>query len=134
MRHTSIRSTLQRRPLGAQALACVLVLALVWAQSLGLWHRAVHGEAFHGARAAVAQLAAPEQGLAPSLMQRLFTGHQYDADCQFFDQHCHGDALAAAAPVAAVLALPTPVLLASHALAVARWHAQFQARGPPSVR
>jgi hypothetical protein len=135
MRHTSIRSTLQRRPLGAQALACVLVLALVWAPSLGLWHSVVHGDASHGGRAdAVAQMAAQEPGQAPSLLQRLFAGHQYDADCQFFDQHSHGDALTGVAPALAVQALPAAVLAASHALAVARWHALFQARGPPSVR
>jgi hypothetical protein len=131
---TRIHATLQRRPLGRQALACVLVLALVWAQSLGLWHSVVHGDAFHGGRAGVAQLAAQDPGQPPSLMRLLFAGHQYDADCQFFDQHSHGDVLSGATAAAALLALPAPALLASHALAVARWHALFQARGPPSVR
>lgn len=134
MVHTGIRSTLQRRPLGPRALACVLVLALVWAQSLGLWHSVVHGGTFQGGRAGLTQLVAQDHGQAPSLMQRLFAGHQYDADCQFFDQHSHGDVLSGVAAAMAVLALPTPVLVASHALAVARWHALFQARGPPSVR
>lgn len=131
---TRIHATLQHRPLVRQALACVLVLALVWAQSLGLWHSVVHGDVFHGGRAGVAQLAAQDPGQPASLMQRLFAGHQYDADCQFFDQHSHGDVLAGASAATAVLALPTAVLMASHALAVARWHALFQARGPPSVR
>ena len=40
-----------------------------------------------------------------------------------------GGALAVAP---ALLALPE-ILRASHGLAVARWHALFQARGPPSV-
>lgn len=135
MSHTGIRSTLQRRPLARQALACVLVMALLWAQSLGLWHSVVHGDASHGGRAdAVAQMAAQEPGQAPSLLQRLFVGHQYDADCQFFDQHSHGDALTGVSAAIAVLAPPAAVLVASHALAVARWLALFQARGPPSVR
>jgi len=134
MAHTGIQSTLQRRPLGRRALACVLVLALVWAQSLGLWHSVVHGGTFQGGRAGLTQLVVQDHGQVPSLMQRLFAGHQYDADCQFFDQHSHGDVLAGVVAAMAVLALPTPMLVASHALAVARWHALFQARGPPSVR
>lgn len=120
--------------MGPQALACVLVLALLWAQSLGLWHSVVHGDAFHGGRSGVVQPIAQEPVQTPSLLQRLFAGHQYDADCQFFDQHSHGDALTGVAPAIAVLALPAAVLVASHALAVARWHSLFQARGPPSVR
>lgn len=134
MVHAGIHATLQRRPLGRCAVACLLVLALVWAQSLGLWHSVVHGDAFHTGRTAAVQSAAPEPGHAPSLLERLFAGHQNDADCQFFDQHSHGDVLSGVAAAMAVLALPTPVLVASHALAVARWHALFQARGPPSVR
>jgi hypothetical protein len=115
-------------------MACVLVLALVWAQSLGLWHSVVHGDAPYAARTGVSQLAAQDTGQAPSLLQRLFAAHQLDADCQFFDQHSHGDILSAAPAVVVVLALSAPALVASHALAVARWHALFQARGPPSVR
>lgn len=132
---TGIHATLQHHPLGARrALACVLVLALVWAQSLGLWHSVVHADVLPGGRAGVTQLAALDSGQPPSLMQRLFAGHQYDTDCQFFDQHSHGDALAGAGAAMAPLALPTTALVASHALAVARWLALFQARGPPSVR
>ncbi len=134
MTRSRIPATLQPRPLGRHALACVLVLALVWAQSLGLWHSVVHGNVFHGDRTADVHHATPELDHASSLLERLFAGHDGDADCQFFDQHSHGNVLTGVAPAIAVLALPVPVLAASHALAVARWHAQFQARGPPPVR
>ena len=134
MSASRIHATLQRRPLGRHAAACVLVLALVWAQSLGLWHSVVHGDASHAARAGVAQLAANEPVQASSVLQRLFAGHLLDTDCQFFDQHCHGDVLSGTTAATAVLALPAPMLVASHALALARWHALFQARGPPSLR
>jgi len=134
MVRTGIPVISQRRSLGRHAVACVLVLALVWAQSLGLWHSVVHGDASHGGRSGQVHSVAPGADHAPNLLERLFAGHQHDTDCQFFDQHSHGDALAGAGASAAVLALPTAVLAASHALAVARWHALFQARGPPSVR
>lgn len=134
MFRTGILTAKQRRPLGPQALAGVLVLALLWAQSLGLWHSALHGDAFYNSRNGVVQSIANEPGQVPSVLQRLFAGHQYDADCQFFDQHSHGDALTGVAPALAVLALPAAVLVSGHALAVARWHALFQARAPPGVR
>lgn len=61
----------------------------------------------------------------------LFASHsEGSADCLAFDQLSHFDTL-----VSFSLALPmvlTPFqLTASAGLAVARWHAQFQARGPP---
>lgn len=115
-------------------MVCLLVLALLWAQGLGLWHGVVHGDASHSPRIGVAQSAAQEPGQPPDLLQRLFAGHPHDADCQFFDQHSHADILSGLASTTAVLALPAAVLVIRHALAVARWHAQFQARGPPSVR
>ena len=68
-----------------------------------------------------------------SVGSKLFSNHQSDTDCRLFDQLSHADgatALLAVAP--ALLALPE-ILRASHGLAVARWHALFQARGPPSV-
>jgi len=135
MAHPGIHAPLQRRPLGRVALAGLLALALVWSQSLGLWHRVVHRDLAHAAaavsvQASVASDATRELGV----LERLFAGHRGDADCQFFDQHSHGDALTGVACAAVVLAAPPGLVLASHTLAVARWHAQFQARGPPRVR
>ena len=66
-----------------------------------------------------------------ALLADLFASHsEGSADCLAFDQLSHFDTL-----VSFSLALPmvlTPFqLTASAGLAVARWHAQFQARGPP---
>ena len=70
-----------------------------------------------------------------SFLSALWSGHE-DAgdDCRIFDQLSHGD-LAPLAPVPALpLALPTFLLSLLSGLATARWHAAFQARGPPLVR
>lgn len=134
MFRTRIHASWQHGRLGRHAMACLLVLALMWAQSLGLWHGVVHGDASHSPRIGLAQLAGQEPAQAHNALQRLFAGHLLDSDCQFFDQHSHGDILSGLAPTTAVLALPAAVLVARHALAVSRWHALFQARGPPSVR
>lgn len=64
-------------------------------------------------------------------MSSLFAGHDDDsAACMSFDQLGHFDVLMGyALPVP--LALIQLQLVLAHGLAVARWHAQFQARGPP---
>ena len=115
------RRLLARVDLAHVVLASLLVVALLWTQGLGLWHRQVHSGIGHAAH--------PTASLG-----KLFSHHQTDTDCRLYDQLSHADgapALLAIAP--ALLALP-PILQASHGLAVARWHALFQARGPPSVR
>lgn len=134
MSDSRTHAPLSRWRTARHAVSCVLVLALVWAQSMGLWHRVVHWDAPHTARAGMALPSALHVGQTPKLMQRLFAGHLLDTDCQFFDQHSHGDLLSSATAATVGLALSAPVLVASHALAVARWHALFQARGPPSLR
>jgi hypothetical protein len=115
-------------------LAVVLVLALLWAQSLGLWHGVVHDG--HGQRGAVAsqQVHGEDHATAPSALVAPFFSHEDAADCLFFDQLSHGDAVTlvhvlplAPAPLPAQLGL-------RHACFVARWHARFQARGPPFLR
>lgn len=110
------------------------VLALLWAQSLGLWHGVVHDGHAHYSQAG-AQPAHDSGHLAfHSAWERLFSSHEDAADCLFFDQLSHGDAIAAL-PLQALPLAPLPgVLQYSHALFVARWHAQFQARGPPFFR
>jgi len=134
MARPSIHTPLPRRPLGRVALAGLLALALVWSQSLGLWHRVVHQRLAHGTTAVAVQTGASDAARALGLVERLFAGHRGDADCQFFDQHSHGDALTGVGCAAVVLAALPALVLTSHALAVARWHAQFQARGPPGFR
>lgn len=115
----------QRRNTARLVLAGLLVLALLWTQSLGLWHRLIHFDAGHTAKLVQVQK-------SPS--GKLFSNHQTDVDCQLFDQLSHTDGAAATAVAALGLAVLPHILRASHGLAVARWHALFQARGPPSVR
>ena len=71
---------------------------------------------------------------APDFLALLFSGHLDKSDCRSYDQLSHFDAV----PGVAALALPlvlTPFLLSTlTGLATARWHALFQARGPPSLR
>ena len=120
MTQTTRTVHLPRRPLARLVMSGLLVVALLWTQGLGLWHRQVHSglsQATH----------------STASVGKLFSNHQSDTDCRLFDQLSHADgatALLAVAP--ALLALPE-ILRASHGLAVARWHALFQARGPPSV-
>lgn len=61
----------------------------------------------------------------------LFAGHdEASSACVAFDQLGHFDALVSL-PLALPMSLTALQLNASMGLAVARWHAQFQARGPP---
>ena len=111
------------------------MLALLLSQTLGLLHGIVHAPSAQAlASASAARPAAPGSGSADLLLSLPFDKHQGDSDCRLFDQCSHADSL----PTPAVPYLPgVPSLLALSVLAglaVARWHAQFQARGPPSVR
>jgi hypothetical protein len=135
----------------------MLALVLLVAQTLGLLHRIVHSpEAAHFHIAASSDVGpakathARNGNAAHGFLAHLFIGHLDNhsdhqsegepdthpdrADCRAYDQLSHFDA----APGCVALALPlvlTPFLLATLAgLAVARWHALFQARGPPSLR
>lgn len=108
------------------ALAALLALALVCIQSLGLWHRLVHP--------GPGQLARVDTTQSGALFTKLFAQHHGDPDCQFFDHASHGDAIGAVSAVAVASAIAPRLIVASHGLFVARWHAQFQARGPPSFR
>lgn len=115
-------------------MAGLLVVALLWTQGLGLWHRQVHSGIGNTAALGLVQALANHgtQPAAPS--DKLFSDHQSNTDCQLFDQLSHSDAVTALLVAAAVLPMLPQFLRASHGLAVARWHALFQARGPPSVR
>ena len=126
--------TEQRLRLHRAAVAVLVAFALVCAQSLGLWHRLVHPGP--GPLAGLHTVQATVVGAAPAhaLFAKLFSQHHGDPDCQSFDHASHGDTIGAAGTVVAALALAPRILVASHGLFVARWHALFQARGPPSVR
>ena len=116
------------------AFAVVLALALVCAQSLGLWHRLVHLGPSHSMGAGLAQATVVDAASAQGLLAKLFSNHQGDRDCQFFDHACYSDAVGAAGTVAVALALAPRILVASRAQFIARWHAPFHARGPPHPR
>jgi hypothetical protein len=124
----------------------VLLLSL---QTLGLLHGILHTPATAGSAyesSAQPHQAAAGDGVAlgvaqdgggnssASFLTHLFSGHLTDADCRAYDQLSHFDAASSVAAVALPLVL-TPFLLSTlTGLATARWHALFQARGPPSLR
>ena len=119
----------------------ILVLALLWAQSLGLWHGIVHGG--HGVGSVHASLAsaAPDTALSAAghakshgFLESLFGNHHDGVDCELFDQLSHGDALATAPVLALPLGVPAAHIAHLTGLAVARWAALFQARAPPVSR
>lgn len=122
----------------------VLALVLLLNQTVGLMHGIVHGPSIiAGPAAQVAQashaaaLVAEPDHDADAFMTSLFSGHNShggEVDCRLYDQSSHCDAM----PGVPLLALPLVqqpfVFSVLPGLAVARWHALFQARGPPSVR
>ena len=115
-------------------LASLLVLALLWTQSIGLWHRLVHNNVAYPAQQWIAQASMGNTGQAPTVSSRSFFNHHTDTDCQLFDQLSHTDGVTAKAAAALAQAILPQLLRCSHALAVARWHAPFQPRAPPLTR
>lgn len=122
----------------------VLALVLLLSQTLGLLHGIVHAPSMAtGPTAQVAHVpnaaevvAEPAPGADP-YFSRLFRGHSNqdgDPACCLYDQSSHFDALPGVPVLALPLVLPPFVFSVLLGLAVARWHALFQARGPPSVR
>ncbi len=116
--------------------AWLLVAALVWAHSLGLWHRVAHPAAptpvmlAFGADVHASQAPASAHGW----LAQLFDGHAQGADCLGLDHGLLGAALLGATLALAVAAqaqrgwVPRPVPAAQ-----ARWPA-FAARAPPRFR
>ncbi len=148
---TSSAGTPRGSPAGfAMAVAVYFSLALLLVQTLGLLHGIVHSPGATNAAAAFETSSQPHQAAADdgvargrsatsnsnshSVIAHLFSGHLGYADCRVYDQLSHFDA----APGLAAVALPlllTPFLLSTlTGLATARWHALFQARGPPFLR
>ncbi|MDP1998379.1 MAG: hypothetical protein Q8K22_02145 [Rhodoferax sp.] len=126
-----------QRALWAVAL---LMLALVLSQTLGLWHGIVHGpvtlaHTAHTAQATHTLHAAPaaHAGVSEPWLGT-HGGQAGSADCRLYDQCSHVDALVQVPALALPLVLTSFVLLVLAGLARARWHAHFQARGPPLVR
>ena len=127
----------------ALAVAVYFSLAMLAVQSLGLLHGVLHSPA--SVAAAANEPSQPSQKAAAHdsvtrgssnarFLKPLFSGHLTDTDCRAYDQLSHFDAVRAVAALASPLVL-TPFLLSTlTGLATARWHALFQARGPPSLR
>ena len=120
-------------------LGCLLALALalVLSQTWGLVHGVVHGGASGSGPQAQWRLvsdhgATHQPGSGDSLMAAF--GHSDSpTECRLYDQVSHADALPAVVAGVLPLVLQPFVLSVLSGLAVARWHAQFQARGPPTV-
>ena len=129
--------------LRGSAWGAVLAFCLVFAQTLGMLHGTVHNANFNNSHELQAAPSSPSHRQVATLSdgtrrttlaQLLFADHQTESDCLVYDQLNHCDA----APTLAALALPLVVqaflLSLLSGLAVARWHALFQARGPPLPR
>jgi hypothetical protein len=116
----------------------VLALVLLLNQTLGLLHGIVHGPLIATGHAAhvgqVADVVAQADHDADNFFSRLFSGHEEDSACRLYDQSSHLDAVPGVPVLALPLVLQPFVFSVLSGLAVARWHALFQARGPPSVR
>jgi len=123
-------------------LSVVVLLALVLTQSLGLLHAVAHSHSRSHGQEHVAPLHAQEVGthvagthVLSDFLVHLFDAHEEEgADCRLYDQSTHGDT----GPGVPLLVLPLVIAPFTYSvltgLAVARWHALFQARGPPSFR
>lgn len=118
--------------------AGVLALVLLLSQSLGLLHGIVHGPLNATGHAAhMAPVASEPARQADGFLIRLFGGHRShssDSACRLYDQSSHCDAMPGLPLLVLPLVLPPFAFSVLSGLAVARWHALFQARGPPSVR
>jgi len=113
----------------------ILMLALLVAPTLGFMHRVVHGphvEAAH--EVAAAQDHGAECDHSHGWLTALFGHDEGDTGCRLYDQLNQGDSLLAVAALLLPLVLSSFLIRQSRGLALARWRAQFDARGPPSLR
>jgi hypothetical protein len=111
-------------PLWVMAFAVAMLLA----QSVGLLHRTAWPTAQSHSHSDVAHDVARHGG---DFLGKLFAGHTSEADCQIFDQLSFSDAASALLAVGLSLVLTSAFFTLLQGLACTRWHAQFQARGPP---
>ncbi len=107
----------------------LLVLALLWAQLLGLAHGVLHGHAAHASHAAhVVSQVAPQD-----LLAHLLSPVSDEGECRLYDQLGQGGPLLPST-LAAALALPlVPAWVVLQALQP-RPCAAFAARAPPVSR
>lgn len=110
-----------------------LVVALLWAQMLGLAHRALHSPQA-GSVPLAAQAAQGATAHAPGLLAHLLAPGGDESDCRLYDQLGHADVLPALALPSLALALPLYVSQAVLAHLFLPAPAAFEARAPPLVR
>lgn len=121
---------LQRRislfPAWARVLG--LVLALLLPQLLGLLHGVAHGVAYLSAAGSEPTLKA----MSPSSLAFLFASHgEGSPDCRRYDQASHDGMATTVATLSLPLNTPSSGVALFACDALARWVAQFDARGPP---
>lgn len=123
----------------ARLFVLLLVPALLLAQALGLAHGVLHarlagGPVLQAPQAVQAQAAPAASAQACDEAHDSHDGHDAPT-CRLVDQLMHGD-IAGSSPVLAVPVLQPPLALlqALAGLALARWAALFDARGPPASR
>ncbi len=112
-------------------LACLLALALLCSQSLGVAHAVLHGGV--GGAVPVERHAHSPSPSSDGPVKGLFANHHSVSDCHAFDALTHAYALPAAqAACLAQASPPLPDLPVRHGR-IAPQAAGFLARGPPSV-
>jgi hypothetical protein len=118
--------------------AGLLALVLLLSQTLGLLHGIAHGPSLAGgAPATVARATQSVEHEGSGFLKHLFSGHgsdEGDPACRLYDQSSHFDTVPGLPVLVLPLVLAPFVFSVLPGLAVARWHALFQARGPPLVR
>ncbi len=112
----------------------LLVLALLWAQLLGLAHGVLHAHDVHTPAAAVAQDDGHDHGHeAHGLLAQLLAHASGDSECRLYDQLGHGGPVTAP-DIAISSALPLlPAWVVLQALQP-RPCVAFAARAPPASR
>jgi hypothetical protein len=114
------RITRQHRRLVVGLLLC----ALLATQSLGQWHRVLHG---HG-HAAVLKSEAGQHAIG-----KLFASHHGDADCRAFDQAGLADMVFGAPPTLVEAAPAEPALAPLRVVHLPPQAAAYRARAPPTI-
>ena len=125
--HRAIR---QHRTRSTRALVFALAVALWFAGTLGLMHRALHVPGLPAAAEQALQVAHKHAG---HQLAGLFGDHT-DAECRLYDQLSHGSAAPGVPLVVLPMLLPSATFAFLQGEAIARWVALFDARGPPSTR
>ena len=125
------RHAISSRPARLLPGVVLLVLALLWAQLLGLAHGVLHaGAAGHQPAAVVAQQQIPA---APGLLGHLLAPSDDDSKCRLYDQLGHGVPLLQL-PVLPAAALPLLPMWAALPALRPQPCAVFAARAPPISR